>query len=226
MSAKYAGVSAAVLFGVALQVSAAYTNLNFESATIVPSPDYPPIVFFAPAFPGWTGMAGTNVLSIAAYDALALDSANISILDSSYSTHLPFQGTYTALLQAGSWGNPGADVDVSISQTGFVPSTAKSISFLANASGQFSVSLGGVGLSLIPSNVPNQSYTLYRADISAFAGQTQELTFTALKGATHSDNGLLLLDSIQFSSVVVPEPSTFMLVAASIAVILPLSRPR
>ena len=51
------------------------------------------------------------------------------------------------------------------------------------------------------------NYTIYGADISAYAGQTGQLLFTAplQTGA--------LLDNIQFSSVAIPEPSALTLFA-------------
>jgi len=51
------------------------------------------------------------------------------------------------------------------------------------------------------------SYSIYGADVSAFAGQTGELLFRV-----PSQQGGIF-DNIQFSTVAVPEPSTFALAA-------------
>jgi hypothetical protein len=52
------------------------------------------------------------------------------------------------------------------------------------------------------------NYVIMGGDVSAFAGQTGQLLFTALPNV-----GYGLLDNIQFSTAAVPEPSTFALVA-------------
>jgi hypothetical protein len=51
------------------------------------------------------------------------------------------------------------------------------------------------------------NYTVYGADVSAYAGQTGELRFTAPVQNT------ALLDNIQFSNLPVPEPGVFALSA-------------
>jgi hypothetical protein len=54
-------------------------------------------------------------------------------------------------------------------------------------------------------NGPN--HTLYGANISAWAGQTEELTFLALAGASALDQSAWVIDDISFSPNAVPEPS-------------------
>ncbi|MCX6929773.1 MAG: PEP-CTERM sorting domain-containing protein [Verrucomicrobia bacterium] len=70
------------------------------------------------------------------------------------------------------------------------------------------VSLGGVDLPYSPISA-GANYTLYGADISAFAGQLEQLMFTALPGG----NNYWTLDDIQFSTQLVPEPGVFGLAA-------------
>src|SRR5437867_3579498 len=80
--------------------SGAFTNLNFESASLVPIPGDPyGSVYFSPALPGWSGFSGTNQLSAALHDNLFLDSTGIAILDSNWQP--PIQGNYTIFLEAG-----------------------------------------------------------------------------------------------------------------------------
>jgi hypothetical protein len=129
----------------------------------------------------------------------------VSILDTNGGA---LDGNYSVLLQGG-----GTAPYASISQTGFVPVSAESLDFKAErfgvGVGTLQVSLGGQNLSYFAlSNGPN--YTLYGADISAFAGQTEQLTFSALDDQYPNN---WAIDDIQFSSEPVPEPTTFALAA-------------
>ena len=70
-----------------------------------------------------------------------------------------------------------------------------------------SVSLSGQSIPIFAVGTgPN--YTLFGGDISAFGGQTVELEFAALP-----PNSNWTIDSIEFSSQAVPEPSVLTLVA-------------
>jgi hypothetical protein len=112
------------------------------------------------------------------------------------------------VLQAG--GNPfgTGSVAATLFQTGIVPQGTKSISFLANASGPFAVTLGGTNLDLVSFPVTNENYSLYEADVSAFAGTTSTLMFSALAlSSSASDQGTLFFDDILFSPDAIPEPS-------------------
>src|SRR5205823_3181830 len=107
-------------------------------------------------------------------------------------------GSYTVVLQAGlanSPGSPGelAQTEVSIRQTGLVPLGTESIFFKAAAGFEpLSVSLAGQSIPTVAMGTgPN--YTLYGGDISAFAGQTAELRFTALPPFNNWS-----IDSIEF----------------------------
>ncbi len=68
------------------------------------------------------------------------------------------------------------------------------------------VTFDGNVLSLIQTGTVG-SYNTYEADISAYAGQTGQLLFTAVP------NQFLFLDNLQFSSMAVPEPTTLALTA-------------
>ena len=54
------------------------------------------------------------------------------------------------------------------------------------------------------------NYTIYSADISAYAGQTGQLLFTL---PPNVDGDYAILDNIQFSTTAVPEPGPFALAA-------------
>jgi hypothetical protein len=150
------------------------------------------------------------------YDRTYLDTTGISIIDTN---PLPFgvfgsliDGNYTAVLQG--------ETVVSLVQTGIVPAGTKSLSFLAIPSSlavsNFAVSIGGVNLNLISSPVANENYTLYEADVSAFAGLDEELKFTLFAPDPHVSNRYLSLDDIYFSQYAIPEPSSLKLLAIGI----------
>jgi hypothetical protein len=185
-----------------------FQNLNFEQAQIVPIPGDPyNRVQFNSAIPSWTGRVGTNVQTRALYNGVFLDSTGIGIHDSG-SPLAPLAGSYSALIQA-RWGlaldgyPDFTPVDASLSQTGLVPINAQSLQFRGKG-GNFQVSLNGQTLSLTPV-IDTSSYTLYRADVTPFAGTVNELNFTVFSA------GSLCLDAIQFSTQAIPEPTTLAL---------------
>jgi hypothetical protein len=196
-----------------------FQNLGFESASLVPIPgDSYGRVQFAAAFPGWTGLVGGTQETGALYNNEFLDSSGISIIDQGWSD--PFggtggliQGNFTIILQAGVVGSIANTADTTLSQTGLVPSAAQSLQFAAYLVGNpplvvLAVTLGGQRLSLTPL-ASGGNYTLYGADIHAWAGQTAELAFTLRAEQPHIDNRYLFLDAIQFSNLPTPEPSVF-----------------
>lgn len=203
-----------------LWAQSAFTNLDFESARLVPIPNDPyGSVYLSTASPGWRAFSGTNQMNSALYDDMFLDSTGIAIVDANSPVGGLIQGNCTVVLQAGNeiTSGPSVPADASLSQTGLVPLGTKSLSFLAGTNGPFVVSLGGVALNLISSPVPNHYYSLYAADVSAFAGQTTELKFMLFAESPHVNNRFLSLDSIQFSSAPIPEPSASSLLLAGIA---------
>ena len=101
--------------------------------------------------------------------------------------------------------NSGVFVSASIAQTGVLPTGDNSLEFKAWASPTttFSVSINGNNLSLLNlGSGPN--YTLYGADISAYAGSSGTLEFSANSQGAPS---FLELDDITFSTASVPEPN-------------------
>lgn len=90
-----------------------------------------------------------------------------------------------------------------IGQTGLIPLDALSLTFWGYAS---DVSFAGQALSLVVLGT-TPDYYIYGADISAFAGQTGQILFTA------RPQTLSIIDNIQFSTIAVPEPGAFVLAA-------------
>ena len=192
-----------------------FQNLNFESASFVPIPDDRfDRVYLTSALPHWTAYVGTNQLDAVLHNNAYLGSAGIAVLDSSW--RLPLQGNFSVLLQAGADLTTQLPADVSLTQTGLVPSNARSLWFsaqflpLSQYPTEFAVSLGGVELDLFAFPSGTSTATLYGADISAFAGQTLPLNFTLFAPRPFGPADLYL-DAIQFSPTPVPEPSAIAL---------------
>jgi hypothetical protein len=176
-----------------------FVNLDFEAAQNVPGSNG--YMASTDALPGWTAFSGASQLSDVFYinnitsppyppvELVGWNGINWRVIDGNYSCFLNNGGL--------------------ISQTATVPADTESLIFkdyvYSGYHATMSVSLGGQNLSLITiSNTPN--YKLVGADISAFAGQTVTLSFSASSGGYN-------LDGIQFSSQLVPEPGTLGLLA-------------
>jgi hypothetical protein len=180
-----------------------FINLNFEQATIPPTP----VGQFgaapadpALAFPGWTmGPSGTSNPNFTLYNNLTLGSVAQVLVGPNYPNAIgynPLQGSYSALLQFGpspSLGTPA------LIQTGMVPSNARSINFLVSAiQNDARVTLDGVNIPLIVIGGGRLA-----GDVTAFAGRQAPLMFS-----TTSYNGSwLYFDDVVFSPTAVPEPS-------------------
>lgn len=190
-------IFAAAIFGFAqLTLAQGFVNMDFEDATLSPATGTANVS-------GWTefnGYADGNYpggMSII-YNNRTLDEPDVSLSLAGMNSYLPaaIQGGYSVFL----WGGDAYDNKngASIEQTGQIPSTAQSIIYWGD---QFQVSFAGhpLPLSAIGSG-PN--YTIWGADVSAYAGQTGELLFTAPWGGFSG-----LIDNIEFSSSPIPEPS-------------------
>ncbi|HLX94786.1 MAG TPA: PEP-CTERM sorting domain-containing protein [Verrucomicrobiae bacterium] len=188
-----------------------FVNLDFEDATIVPDPSssyYPYAVYATNAIPGWTVGGNFQGINDIFYNTISLGAPSVAL----FGTQPPIYG-------------PGPldgvfSIDLfnsaSISQTATVPTNSASIQFIAQPpnpflGGALLVSLGGQNITFSGiSTGPN--YTLYGGNIpSGLTGQMEQLTFAAASG----DNNYWEIDDIQFSTLSVPEPSAFGLLALS-----------
>lgn len=185
--------------------SQSFVNLDFEDATIAPTPvggsTYPANP--AQAFPGWNVAGGGGNLAVM-YNTLSLGAPAVSLMGPDFPNgagFIPLQGSYSTALY---YQNLGFFAPPTLSQTAFVPADAQSISFLVgNGQSDAVVLLNGINISLIP--VFGGRLT---GDISAFAGSVATLTFTT---TSRMGGNFLYFDDIQFSSLPVPEPSTLAL---------------
>jgi hypothetical protein len=214
--------------------AAEFQNLDFESPILplLPEPNDPyGRVPVGNALPGWTAFVGTDVESLALYNSSFLSSAGFSLLGPGPWLNDPITipsnliaGSYSALVKSGDpLGHPGqpGPAPASLAQTGLVPADTRWLFLSIDTRNSFSVSLGGQPLNLEATRqAPN--YTVYGADITAFAGQTAELRITP--EPTPANYGYLWFDSIEFSPV--PEPGTVtLLVLGGLALVCQVRRP-
>jgi hypothetical protein len=121
----------------------------------------------------------------------------------------PIDGNYSVLL-TGSF--PAAFP--SISQTALIPSGTESLLFEAEPGNGDLVVLVGTQPVTFAAIGSGGNYTLYGANISAWAGKTEQLTFSALQFTSGLNNWEL--DDIAFSTIsITPEPGTVALTAIS-----------
>ncbi len=173
-----------------------FINLDFEEATIAPTPvggwTFPADP--AQCFPGWTVRYGDAVM----YNEYSIGAPAVCLMGPEFPNlfhYAPLEGSYSVLLMDYG-GGP------TLSQAGLIPSWARSINFLVDP-GQSDavVTLNGVNIPLAPIAGGRLA-----GDVSAFGGQVAQLTFSAI--GTFRDRGnWFYFDDIQFSLSSVPEPS-------------------
>ena len=198
-------------FSASMQAQIAFQNLDFEQANLGADPQ-PGYVSVASALPYWTVRLGGVQQTEMIYNEQSLGATSVSLVEAADGgtdlVYGPIDGNYSVLLQGGI-----SLSSASISQKGWIPWNAQSLLFKAEPgdipleveiSGQdipyTAVGLGTPGAS-------GQNYGFFAADVSAWAGETETLTFSALEGG---DNNWLL-DDIAFSPNAVPEPNTLAL---------------
>lgn len=189
-----------------------FQNLNFESAN-TGSLTFAFSVPVSSALPAWTVSIGGVQQSGVGYNAPSGGAPSVWLLGPGYGPtgFVPIDGNYSVVLQAG-FLNGVTPTTPSITQSGVVPLGSESLEFKAwQNSSALTVSFDGNNLSpVVEGGGPN--YTLYAVDISAYAGQTGQLDFTAL--FPQSGLGALELDDISFSTnSIAPEPNIVALTA-------------
>jgi hypothetical protein len=202
----------AVILGVSLMsegrtVAQSFQNLDFEHPHLPLTPNPWFEVPIADAMPGWSGYIGSGQVSGVGYNTISLDAA-WSSFHGAGSLSPVIQGQYRVFLQPG----PGTDgtgyFNVTIAQSGTVPSTALSVRFyMARAVPE--VYFAGLPLSPTVLGAGPGESRLYGADISRFAGQFGELRFS----------GAGYLDDIFFSPLAVPEPGALGLLALGLGLL-------
>jgi hypothetical protein len=228
-----AGFRVAIAFVVTFSLCAVRTgtatpfqNLDFESAVIgTPVNGRLPA---SQALPYWMVFPGMN--GTVWYDDIALDNPSVSLHDRLDTLGMkPLQGNYSVAIKDG-WGMSPDLYDAWISQTGDVPGNAKSLMFITDSApaeviARFRVSLNAITIPMYVYSVRDTDsngravYTYY-GDVSAFSGQTNvALKFDKLiqdPNDPSGDHAWVTLDAIQFSTIIVPEPSALVLLGVAI----------
>lgn len=184
-----------------------FTNLDFEQAhRPIAFLDAPANHHIAPsvAFPGWTVQLGGLDVAQCPYNTVTLGSGSVDLFGS-----LPpitgfghvLEGNFSAGLQAGINGT------ATLSQTGLIPSDAKSLLF-DGAGDHFQVSLNGqiaIPVKIETVATPSLSYTIYGVDVGGMAGKETRIEFACTSLS-------LTLDAVRFSpTAVVPEPTSLLM---------------
>jgi hypothetical protein len=211
---KLMALSLGLMFGALSTHAQTFQNLNFEQANPVivqGSLYYPYGVTEASALPDWTVTYGNVQQTQITENDPSGGATWVSLVGPGAEGYAPgstyplaaIDGNYSVLLQGGLSASAA-----SISQTGLIPASTQTLFFRAEPGlGPLDVSIGG-------QNVPfaaigtGPNYTLYGADVSAWAGDTEQLTFSALQYPSEGLNNWLI-DDITLSSV--PEPGPILL---------------
>jgi hypothetical protein len=198
-----------------------FQDLDFEEAN--PQPAAGGGVTLPSAFPGWSGFVEGASQSTANYNLITLGSPEIALIGANGPVPV-VSGGYSALLVSSS--SQLFPQDVSISQTGVLPSDAESIQMKVNSidGKPFDLALGANTIPMEPLFVAS-SYTIYGGNVSLFGGKSEQLSITVpAPGPGPSDMSPIVFDDIFFSSQIVPEPSTLVLFGLTGIVFLTLTR--
>jgi hypothetical protein len=185
-----------------------FQNLDFELANpgqTVESPNGYPVGFNVPvanALPYWNVDYGGVQQSTVNFNSPGLGSTLVTLVGEGWPA---IDGNYSVLLQGGQTASAA-----SISQTATIPPGMQSLYFEAQPGGGALDVL--IGTQTIPFTAVGSgaNYTLYGANISAWAGDTEQLTFSALEDVSGPNNWEL--DDISFSPTATPEPNTLALI--------------
>jgi hypothetical protein len=201
------GFSLAVLTALTAHGQDAFQNLNFELGN--PGTPYGQPnggIPVANALPYWSVYYGSVQQSVISYGVVALGSTQVTLQGGP--TFSAIDGNYSVLFQT----NPEG-ASSSITQTGLIPVGSHSLFFEADLinGGLFELLVGNQILPYAAVG-SGSNYTLYAADISAWAGDKEQITFLA-PPVQYDYNGALL-DDISFSPS--PEPGVVALTALGV----------
>jgi len=202
--------------------AAPFTDLDFDSANPAhvqpdapgsslqrgPTPDL---------LPGWQLTCSEVDTSKLFYDSGPPGLGAAILYDGTFDLS-PVEGKYAlALIPTIDVLGSGAPFPFQLSQTGDVPVGSRSIRFLDYGQ-PFELRING---SLIPLQYAGASVS---GDISAFAGQTAQITFTTIT----AQGGVAwnTIDSISFSTIPIPEPATCALLGFGLGALIWLQQRR
>jgi hypothetical protein len=199
----YIGCVLFVCFGITAPAQS-FLNLNFEQASPVSAgePFNPYAVTVSSALPDWSVSYGGVPQTEINYNALSTGATAVALVGPGNS---PLDGNYSVVLTGGVTSS-GA----SISQTGLIPSGTQTLEFELQLGAASSLEVL-VGTQNVPYTLlaTGPNYILLGANISAWANQTEQLTFFAPESTQLIDYEI---DDISFSpTALTPEPNPLFL---------------
>ena len=213
-------VAAILALGIHVNAQGTFQNLDFEAGnvgSILVSSGIP----ISEALPYWTVMINGSAQTSVRYNEIDMTLPSVSLISANNDDGWrPIDGEYDVELNATAGNYFGFQGNASISQTGVIPAGTQYLLFDATqspteSSGTLTVSIASQVVTMMPvSTVPTPwvTYTVYEANISAWAGQTAQLTFTALEPPpTGLGWNAWFIDDISFSPTAVPEPTSLAL---------------
>lgn len=211
-AAKLIPIVAIFLLAANAHAQGTFQNLDFEQANPVSTGNtqMPNSVTAASAFPFWTVTIGGVQQTQVEYNDGSLGAPAVVLLGPPPPTPpLPvIDGNYSVLLT----GSFPASIPA-ISQTGLIPSGTESLLFeVQPGAGVNGTLIVMVGTQTVPISAvgTGANYTLYGANISAWAGDTEQLTFEASQSVSAGLNNWVV-DDISFSPEAVAEPTALAL---------------
>jgi len=200
--------SVSVLAAVSAGAQGTFQNLSFEQANPISAGDAnaPWFVTAGSALPFWSvyysGVQQTQV----SYNGISTGATEVDLVNATGQFVQSIDGNYSVVLQGIV---PGSMA--SISQSGIIPSGTQSLLFEASTyygpQGQLDLFLGAQSIPFIEVGT-GANYTLYGANISAWSGMMEQLTFLAPGGSYNNWE----IDDITFSpTAVTPEPNALAL---------------
>jgi hypothetical protein len=187
----------------------AFQNLNFESAN-TGSLTFAVSIPVTSALPDWTVTIGGTQETQIGLNAPSTGAPAVMLIGPGYPAGLaPLDGNYSVMLTGS-----GVPTVPSISQTGLIPGGTESLLFKAEPQapgfpGLLELEVGSQSISFT-AVAAGPNYTLYGANISAWAGLTEPISFTAAEDTGGLNNWII--DDISFSTQAVPEPNTLELI--------------
>ena len=205
-------IPSSIVFLIALVrcTGAPFRNLDFQSPNTRGLSG--PAVLTSDAIPGWQLQRGERAQASILYNGFCLTCPGASL----YGPENPKRGDkFSFIIYAGAL--YGDVLNQSVYQTGDVPRDAHSLQFVADlgpGTDLLHVYLGGERLSVVTLEPVGFGHR-FGADVTAWAGKTAELRFTAEPGPAptyYSGTGLSDIRFSPASLVTVPEPSTWAMV--------------
>lgn len=214
--------------------AAPFQNLNFEQAVVVINDPIFGHLNWSQALPGWSPWSGSPDSATVFYGSGHLGTTQyIMLVDNNQFNQVPIAGNYSLLTKGSMFADGG---DAWISQVGDVPSTARAIELLVSGDVPI-VSMNGNPVNLIPVGTQNGAVR-YAGGISVYAGSTATLRInypaTTWTEETWDEEAYIasgglnagMIDNIQFSTRIVPEPSSCLLAGLGLSVLFGLAHRR